>query len=520
MTEKKTYIPVAIIIIIFILYLFDLGNPEALRQGTEGFYLQVTKEMFEFDSFLTPLYLGQPHWSKPPLQFYLPLPFYYIFKSDFLFWGRLSVLLLSLGSINLFLNWFKNNLKWEKLHFFIFIISCFGIFKYSRIFMMESALAWLTTIAALYLYSYEINKKKSDLAFAIIFLALSINVKGPVSIIMIGFGWVIYKAILSINLKKIQSINSGLLVFALGTTLGSIWFISSYVEHGQPFIDYFFLRENLGKFNAKSYPMRSVFQGLIFYSFPAILWFPGKKIIKEIKTGNREVIFLFSNFIAFFSLWLIPNQRSHHYAIPCLPFFLSLIFYFIRDTDFVSSFRKYIILFFNFLILLLISSAFIFKEFSNSSLLISVFGILFSTFILFYNNFKYKVVSVLISTFTIYSLLVPNFYLPIVPTRIIAEVKQEKVLVIHRKPFYISQTLGRKIDITAFHKIEADWKKGAYLIIPESYYFQLPQRNRTKVLTSWPVWKRGNKFKEILNAFKAQNTNDLRENMLLILLED
>ena len=92
MNSKKFTLSLFTIIPI-LLYFFDLGNVNALRQGTEGFYLLITQEMFEAKSFLTPLIYGAPHWSKPPLQFWLPQPLYWLTSGDYLAMGRLSILL-------------------------------------------------------------------------------------------------------------------------------------------------------------------------------------------------------------------------------------------------------------------------------------------------------------------------------------------------------------------------------------------------------------------------------------------
>ena len=98
-------------LLILIALLFDIGNPDALRQGTEGFYLQVASEMFEKKSFLTPYYLDRPHWSKPPLLFLAPQLFYYLDGFAGLFFSRVSVLLM-LG-VKLYKN-IRKKKSWDK----------------------------------------------------------------------------------------------------------------------------------------------------------------------------------------------------------------------------------------------------------------------------------------------------------------------------------------------------------------------------------------------------------------------
>ncbi|MBH47976.1 MAG: hypothetical protein CME71_07365 [Halobacteriovorax sp.] len=102
-TQQHGYL--AVISLTFLLMAWDIGNLDAIRQGTEGFYLQISKEMNATGSFLTPLFRGEPHWSKPPLHFWLPFPLYATGAFDLTTAARLSILFLSIFSIMLCASW-------------------------------------------------------------------------------------------------------------------------------------------------------------------------------------------------------------------------------------------------------------------------------------------------------------------------------------------------------------------------------------------------------------------------------
>src|SRR5690606_32813629 len=89
----------AVFALAFFLMAWDIGNLDAIRQGTEGFYLQISKEMAQANSWLTPLYRGQAHWSKPPLHFWMPFPLYTIGLFETTTAARLTILVFSLFSL-------------------------------------------------------------------------------------------------------------------------------------------------------------------------------------------------------------------------------------------------------------------------------------------------------------------------------------------------------------------------------------------------------------------------------------
>ena len=80
--NNKKYISLVLVLLIFIFLLGQLGNLNAIRQGTEGFYLQISNEMYASKNYLTPTYFGENHWSKPPLQFWFAQLFYKLFNSN------------------------------------------------------------------------------------------------------------------------------------------------------------------------------------------------------------------------------------------------------------------------------------------------------------------------------------------------------------------------------------------------------------------------------------------------------
>ncbi len=521
-------------ILIFICLLLDLGNPDALRQGTEGFYLKVTEEMFQKGSFLTPYYLGQPHWSKPPFLFLLPQIFYFIQGESSLFLSRLSVLLLSIGLSFVAARKIGKITGERSYKIFFFLFATLGFFKYSRIFMMEFPLLILCFLASIYFFSYLQTKNKRDFLLSILFSILSVQVKGPVSLAMLGPAFTLYACYHYLVFRKLYW--KEIAVWALSSLfLSTFWFLHQYINFGQDFIDYFFLRENLGKFSSKSYPILNVFQGLVLYGLPwtilipTLIWNIKKKGIEELtRSKNKFTVFLWSCFLVFFIIWLIPSQRSHHYAIPSLPFLLTIIYFeFFKDAQFSSKistlFKTYLLVLCSLGIFLSIFPISFHDQFPNSNIYIlslGVFLLLGAISLTFFgkNRNIFMAYSHVIIVTVFWSVLVPNFLLPLVPDKAIENTKVFKSIgAVHRKPYFISESLGREVTVLGLDGIAAFLEKeGTAVIIDGDIFPLIDSSSKYKKLQVWKVWRRGIKPGEIIRSLKNKELSKLKSNMLII----
>lgn len=528
--KKLTYFT---IFLVFIIYAWDIGNVDAIRQGTEGFYLKVAKEMFQTKNILVPQFQGADHWSKPPLQFWVAYLGYYIGGGPSIFISRLVVVLFTLFSLILASRLISKSISKPFVLVFVFIAATLGMFKYSRIFMMEVPLTMLTTLASLYFFEF-LNEKKHSLLLGSIFLGLSILIKGPVSLVMSVSGCGLY---LLYSWKKNGFKSSELgKIFSwslLGTLIGSIWFIVCFVKYGSEFIDYFFLRENLGKFSAKSYPVRHVFQGLVIFSLPWSLYLPIsisqlKDHLKELSEDNY-FIFCLCNFLTFFVLWLIPSQRSHHYAMPSMIFFLVINFILLNNYE-LNKKRKAMMKLANItisIIMLLVGVLFcgllVFKDVHGSTsltikVIMTVVLLLLGSFL--FLKSKKQLSQYLISFFIIgnlWNIFIPSFILPYLPKDVISLIGQKEVGAVVRKPYFIEEALGRKVDWLAAGKLEQYIiENNHYYIVHESTLKTFKLQRLTNVASSWNVWRRGVKAKDILKALKSKNINILKDTVYLL----
>src|SRR5690606_33369625 len=136
----------------------------------------ISKEMSAADSFLTPLYRGAPHWSKPPLHFWMPFPLYALGAMDTTTAARLSILLFSIFSIGLISIWVERFFTIPRVTAALFFLGTVGFAKYSRIYMMEMPLSLLSTLGAIYLCAALLQDKRKDWILSSLFTAAAVLV--------------------------------------------------------------------------------------------------------------------------------------------------------------------------------------------------------------------------------------------------------------------------------------------------------------------------------------------------------
>lgn len=504
---NKAFFSLFAVIFLFATF-FNLDNLAIPRQGTEGFYLKILKEMTSENSYLTPLYLGEPHWSKPPIHFWMALPFSEVFRFNAVFAGRLSVLLVSLSLLFYISKQVSKINNSSYINLFTFLLISFGTIKFFRIYMMEMSLALGITATAVQYFTYFKSQKFSDLLIAAFFGSLACLVKGPVALGIIFFSISIFHGLSFLSNKSIdwRIIKNFSLFIVITLFISSLWFIQQYVAYGKNFIDYFFLRENFGKFATKKYSAWVIVQGLLLYSIPWIFllrpsMFKFKNILKNDFDKYVAIFFLVSFFI-----WFIPTQRSHHYAMPSLYFFLILIFNVLNFEDVWS--KRIYLSFFMILNILAVLLILVGSQLVGFTFIIVSIVFVIVNFVLF-RKFDFFVLRNL-CVYSIFAFIwyaqIPNLALPIVSAdarEYIDTVNASKIYVIHRKPLFVEEEVNRELLVTdqvKMHEIDS----GSLIIAPTDFL-----NSDYLIKHSWPTWKRGIKFNESIDAITSRNYEPL-----------
>ncbi|MBL6988910.1 MAG: glycosyltransferase family 39 protein [Bacteriovoracaceae bacterium] len=533
-----------IILIIGCIFVWDIDNLSAVRQGTEALYLQISKEMFNQSSFLTPIYKNGHHWSKPPLHFWLAMPLYKISGSTALIYPRMAMVLVSLVGLFMISRWSERNQHIPINTVLLFFASSLAFVKYSRIFMMEMPLMVFTVVASLKFYDHYKTNKLFDLALAILFLTAATLIKGPVALVMCLGACGIFVIIKHITDEK-SSIKPYIIFTSISILLSSLWFIISYINHGEEFFNTFFLKQNLGKFYTRRYSVRSVIQGLFFYSFPWSILFPVTVIyfFKKIKNVKNLLIikeyemylFLLINFFIFFLLWFFPTQRSHHYALPSIPFFLLIILQVVYSTESPNSadkvltfsikifntvfaFMAFILGFFVLYITALIPD-FLLDTKAIVYTGIAVVLIFANSSMYFWNYAKfYKALGAFLTMAFLWIFYISIFYLPTVPTDVVSLIGKNQVASVRGRTYFLSEALGQNVQSISPMEIGNYLTKNPnnFVLIRENAYKQHNFRGVSSVLQRWPVWKRRTKSRDFKKILSTNNLKPVQEYMLLL----
>lgn len=540
--NHKVYI--LTVLLCALLFCLDLGNLNAIRQGTEGFYLQISKEMFQHNSWMTPLYKGEPHWSKPPLHFWFAQILYSLFGAPSLTLARATTALTALLGTIYIAHWAKRVFSLPSALTLLAFTSTIGMYKYARIYMMEMPLAMFSTLAALKLYDFVNSRRKSDFIFASMLLALATLVKGPVAMVMVIAGGTFFIAFLLLWQKSRSNnhlIRHFIWYVAVATVLASIWFVACYLHYGMDFINYFFLRENVGKFTAKSYPISVLFKGLLLYAFPITLLFPVsvaylKKNYEQIFSRyateqTRALIFLCLNFIPFFFLWFIPSQRSHHYALPALPIALLVLlatsYHYRQEFEWrskISFTLRIVIYLFVGSLTLLASSALILFYFSqplSSWDLPLISSLLIINFIaLYFNRFAIgKLAHYTIFFCIIWAAVIPRLSLPDISDEAIALAQGKVVNTTLRKFYFIAEALNQEVSPIAPQFIQSALNRGE-LVISDVENLTASHEKSVKILATWQIWKRRLHFSTAISLYRQGGLPALQETRLLLAGDD
>lgn len=474
------------------LYLYDLGNVGAIRQGTESLYLNITHEMYQKNSWLAPYNKGLITWTKPPAHFWMAFPMHFLFGGPSILTSRLSVVVLALMFSIYIAYWFKKNFTINWLSTFIFFSSSIFMIRYSRIYMMEMTMTALSALSLLKYFDFYKQKKSSDLVFSSILAAFANLVKGPITLVL-EFGTIF---IFHLIKKEKHELKNYIKFVVLSLVLGSLWYGASYLTFGQAFINEFFLKENLGKFSSMSYSPLVLVEGLVVNLLPWTLFaIPSLVLFKRQKTDLG--LFLLIGFSLFFGIWFIPKQRSHHYAIPSIPYLLLFIWYKLHSffIDHNNHFKYFKLIkninlifpmFFSLLILFfiwMIPGLMLLKIILAISLLFYLFAVC--------KNLHFNIVTTLlfINLTGLWYVAIPKLYFPLIPDDKVELIRSKTLKLCVLRPYFFQSLIGTDKVPVAHDGIQS-WLVGVdhHIIVSSSDFVSFGVHKYGQIIERWPKW--------------------------------
>ncbi len=240
---------------------FFLGLAEAPIERAEIYFLDAARAMVERSDWLVPYYRGEPFYDKPALTYWLLAVSFDLFGPG-LFAGRLVAGLLALATLGATWHAARRLVRAtsgdaeersaETAFFATAILgTSYAFVSFARLTMSDMLLTLLTLLAGTFYLRSESEGRPRFLVLCGVLLGLAFMTKGPIAWIFFG-ALLLALALVERRLPKILT-PEGLVGTISAFAVGLVWFLFVYLREGVEPLKWFFLRENLQRFAARTY---------------------------------------------------------------------------------------------------------------------------------------------------------------------------------------------------------------------------------------------------------------------------
>jgi 4-amino-4-deoxy-L-arabinose transferase-like glycosyltransferase len=288
-----------------------LGSPSGGTHPDERLYLSLANEMQAEGAWLTPTLEHQPDFTKPPLLYWAARACLSLFGPHL--WAArlpvaLSALLLALTAGRLARR-FGGEQAWARA--VLLVGTSLGVLRYGRLTMMDVPLA--LTLALGVEAAWVAAEQRRPRLFLAVGLAAGFSalLKGPVGpLLVLG----ISAAVVAMRAPELLRTRwtPAAMVVALGVSVP--WFAAMVQAHGRPYLERFFLVENLGKFSV-AWTLGGEVWLLVSLLVLALPWVgllqwrtAGLPLQQLTGVWLGGVLLVFS----------LPGLKQLHYVVPCL----------------------------------------------------------------------------------------------------------------------------------------------------------------------------------------------------------
>jgi 4-amino-4-deoxy-L-arabinose transferase-like glycosyltransferase len=224
--------------------LAGLGRPDVGGGPDEALYVGTAREMAERGAWLTPTVDGAPSFYKPPLLFWAQRASF-LLLGESTFAARLPAALCALG-VAVVLALLARSMWGERAGAKAALVaaSTLGLARFGRLAMTDLPLTLFVTLAAACAFWAAHNGKRGGLLWVGVAGGLALLTKGPV-----GAGLVVLATapFLASCAPRLLRTREAAAAAGLCLLLGVPWFLASWALHGEAFVTFFFVRENLAR---------------------------------------------------------------------------------------------------------------------------------------------------------------------------------------------------------------------------------------------------------------------------------
>ena len=305
--------------------LFNLGRVPLFDED-EGEYAEVAVEMAHSGDFITPTLNGHPFFEKPILAFWLQAPLVQLFGVHawvFRLPSAVACLLWVALLIRFGARYFNRDTGWVAG---LFCATAVGVVVSGEAAAMDGVLSLLIAAAGFDIYRAWESDDRQARWRVFLWMALGFLAKGPIAIVVpLLLSFIFYALQGSLGRWLRAAFNPlGWLVFL---AVASPWYLVQYHLMGQPFVDYFLYRENLGRLTGAL----QGHGGSLFYYIPVLVLIVLPHTSLLLRAGYESLrprrdaltLFLMLWFAVVFVLFTLASTKLPHYLLIGLtPLFL------------------------------------------------------------------------------------------------------------------------------------------------------------------------------------------------------
>ena len=284
----------------------------------EGAFSEATREMFVNHNFITTYLNGNLRFDKPILIYWLQALSTLIFGFNEFALRLPSALAATLWSGGIY--FFTKKIFDEKKAILaaFFMVTALQIGLIAKAAIADSLLNMFIAFSMFSLYIYLKENREKYLLLAFAFIGFGFLTKGPVAVLIPLATYFIYALIKKDFKKFLKDVFNikGILIFLI---IALPWYIAEYKQEGMKFIDGFFLKHNLKRFDTSFEHHR----GSLFYYIPVVLigFLPWTSLFIKYLVKIKEIIK--NDFVLFGSIWFFfvflffsfSGTKLPHYVI-------------------------------------------------------------------------------------------------------------------------------------------------------------------------------------------------------------
>ncbi len=252
-------------ILIFLSFFAGIGSGP-LFDVDEGAFSEATREMLVSKNYLTTYLNGLPRFDKPILIYWLQLLSVRTFGlSEFAFRFPSAVAATIWASTTyLFVRRERN--ESEALLTTALLVLSIQVSIIAKAAIADALLNCTLAVSLLAIFRYWRHQRRSSVYIAFTAIGLGVLAKGPIAILIpvaVSLPFFLIQGELKAWFRAVLNPTA----IALFLVIVLPWYTLEYMDQGQAFIDGFFMKHNIGRFNGSM----EGHSGALYYYFPVVL---------------------------------------------------------------------------------------------------------------------------------------------------------------------------------------------------------------------------------------------------------